>query len=108
MCSPPPGAGPRRQTCSWCWSTWLSPNGRRSWWNAAAARARVGSPSRGGGSSTAAGAAHAGATPLWLALAMRRFEIDGRIVALDHAPVFGGKTRDLLARHTVRDLAEVR
>ncbi len=49
-----------------------------------------------------------GASTLWLALAMRRFEIDGRIVALDHDPVFGGKTRDLLARHDVGDLAEVR
>jgi predicted O-methyltransferase YrrM len=49
-----------------------------------------------------------GASTLWLALAMRRFEIDGRIVALDHDPVFGAKTRDLLARHDVRDLAEVR
>jgi len=39
---------------------------------------------------------------------MRRFGIDGRIVALDHDPVFGGKTRDFLARHGVRDLAEVR
>jgi predicted O-methyltransferase YrrM len=49
-----------------------------------------------------------GASTLWLALAMRRFEIDGRIIALDHDPVFGGKTRDFLARHDVRDLAEVR
>ncbi len=49
-----------------------------------------------------------GASTLWLALAMRRFGIDGRIIALDHDPVFGGKTRDLLARHDVRDLAEVR
>jgi predicted O-methyltransferase YrrM len=49
-----------------------------------------------------------GASTLWLALAMRRFGIDGRIIALDHDPVFGGKTRDLLARHGVRDLAEVR
>ena len=49
-----------------------------------------------------------GASTLWLALAMRRFGIDGRIVALDHDPVFGGKTRDLLARHDVQDLAEVR
>ncbi len=49
-----------------------------------------------------------GASTLWLALAMRRFGIDGRIVALDHDPVFGGQTRDLLARHDVRDLAEVR
>ena len=49
-----------------------------------------------------------GASTLWLALAMRRFEIDGRIVALDHDPVFGAKTRDLLARHNVSDIAEVR
>jgi predicted O-methyltransferase YrrM len=49
-----------------------------------------------------------GASTLWLALAMRRFGIDGRIVALDHDPAFGGKTRDLLARHGVGDLAEVR
>jgi predicted O-methyltransferase YrrM len=49
-----------------------------------------------------------GASTLWLALAMRRFGIGGRIVALDHDPVFSGKTRDLLARHDVGDLAEVR
>jgi hypothetical protein len=39
---------------------------------------------------------------------MRRFEIDGRIIALEHDSVFGGKTRDLLARHGVGDLAEIR
>jgi predicted O-methyltransferase YrrM len=49
-----------------------------------------------------------GASTLWLALAMRQFEIDGRIIALDHDPVFGGQTRDFLARHGVSDLAEVR
>ncbi len=49
-----------------------------------------------------------GASTLWLALAMRRFKIDGRIIALDHDPVFGGKTREFLARHDVGDLAEVR
>ncbi len=49
-----------------------------------------------------------GASTLSLALAMRRFEIDGRIIALEHDPVFGGKTRDFLARHDVCDLAEVR
>ena len=31
-----------------------------------------------------------GASTLWLALAMRQFEIDGRIIALDHDPVFAG------------------
>jgi predicted O-methyltransferase YrrM len=49
-----------------------------------------------------------GASTLWLALAMRRFKINGRIIALDHDPVFGGTTRDLLIRHDVGDLAEVR
>jgi predicted O-methyltransferase YrrM len=49
-----------------------------------------------------------GASTLWLALALRRFGIDGRIVALDHDPVFAGQTRDFLARHGVSDMAEVR
>ena len=49
-----------------------------------------------------------GASTLWLALAMRRFGIDGRVIALDHDPVFAGQTRDFLARHNVSDLAEVR
>jgi predicted O-methyltransferase YrrM len=49
-----------------------------------------------------------GASTLWMALAMRRFGIDGRVIALEHDPAFGGKTRDFLARHDVRDLAEVR
>jgi predicted O-methyltransferase YrrM len=49
-----------------------------------------------------------GASTLWLALTMRQFKIDGKIVALDHDPVFGGKTRDLLARHDVAGIAEVR
>src|SRR5215469_238647 len=49
-----------------------------------------------------------GASTLWLGLAMRRFGVDGRIIALDHDPVFAGKTRDFLARHDVRELAEVR
>ena len=49
-----------------------------------------------------------GASTLWLALAIRRFDIDGRIIALEHDPVFGSKTRDFLARHDVWDLAEVR
>jgi predicted O-methyltransferase YrrM len=49
-----------------------------------------------------------GGSTLWLALAMRRFKIDGRIIALEHDPVFAGTTRDFLARHDVGDLAEVR
>jgi predicted O-methyltransferase YrrM len=49
-----------------------------------------------------------GASTLWLALALRRFGIDGRIVALDHDPVYAAKTRDLLARHGVSDFVDVR
>ena len=49
-----------------------------------------------------------GASTLWIALTMRRFEIDGRIVSLEHDPVFGGQTRDLLARHKVLDLVDIR
>ena len=49
-----------------------------------------------------------GTSTLWLALAMRQFEIDGRIIALDHDPVFAAKTRDFLTKHHVSDLAEVR
>jgi predicted O-methyltransferase YrrM len=49
-----------------------------------------------------------GASTLWLALAMQRFEIDGQVVALEHDPVFGAQTREFLARHDVRDLAEIR
>ncbi len=49
-----------------------------------------------------------GASTLWLALALRRFGIDGRVIALDHDPVFRRRTRDFLARHDVLDLAEVR
>jgi predicted O-methyltransferase YrrM len=49
-----------------------------------------------------------GASTLWLALAMRQFGIDGQIIALEHDPVFGDKTRDLLARHDVGHLAEIR
>jgi predicted O-methyltransferase YrrM len=49
-----------------------------------------------------------GASTLWLALALRRFGIDGRIVSLDHDPVFADKTRGFLVRHGVSDLVEVR
>jgi predicted O-methyltransferase YrrM len=49
-----------------------------------------------------------GASTLWLALALRRFGIDGRIIALDHDPAFAAKTRNFLARHGVSDLADVR
>jgi predicted O-methyltransferase YrrM len=49
-----------------------------------------------------------GASTLWLALALRKFGIEGRVIALDHEPVFAAKTRDFLARHGVSDLAQVR
>jgi predicted O-methyltransferase YrrM len=49
-----------------------------------------------------------GASTLWLAMAMRRFKIDGRIIALEHNPEFGRGTRDFLVRHDVEDLVEVR
>jgi predicted O-methyltransferase YrrM len=49
-----------------------------------------------------------GTSTLWLALAMRRFKIDGRIIALEHDPVFEGSTRRFLASHGVDELAEVR
>jgi len=49
-----------------------------------------------------------GASTLWLALAMRRFGVDGRIIALEHDPTFGAKTRDFLARHDLCHLTEVR
>jgi predicted O-methyltransferase YrrM len=49
-----------------------------------------------------------GVSTVWLALAMRRFEIDGRVIALEHDPGFGDTTRGFLARHGVEDLAEVR
>jgi predicted O-methyltransferase YrrM len=49
-----------------------------------------------------------GTSTLWLALALRRFGIDGRIVALEADPVFADKTRGFLARHGVSDVAEVR
>jgi predicted O-methyltransferase YrrM len=49
-----------------------------------------------------------GASTLWLALALRRFGIDGRIVALEHDPDFAVMTRNFLTRHGVSDVAEVR
>src|SRR5262249_56359583 len=37
-----------------------------------------------------------GASTLWLALAMRRFKINGRIIALDHDPAYARHTPHLL------------
>src|SRR4029077_15670437 len=49
-----------------------------------------------------------GASTLWLALAMGRLEVDGRVIARRSGPVFRAKPRPPLAGHNVRDLAEVR
>jgi hypothetical protein len=49
-----------------------------------------------------------GASTLYLALAVRQYGLDTRIVALDHDRGFAAGTRALLERHGVADLAEVR
>ena len=49
-----------------------------------------------------------GLSTLCLALAMRRFGIDGKVVALEHLEQYAAQTRELLERHGVADLAEVR
>ena len=49
-----------------------------------------------------------GWSTLWLALAVRRFELDGRIVALEHAPEYAHRTQELLESHNATEFAEVR
>ncbi len=49
-----------------------------------------------------------GLSTLCLALAMRRQGIDGRVVALEHLEQYAEQTRELLRRHGVDDIAEVR
>jgi predicted O-methyltransferase YrrM len=49
-----------------------------------------------------------GLSTLCLALAMRRFGIDGKVIALEHLEQYADQTRELLQRHGVADLAEVR
>lgn len=49
-----------------------------------------------------------GLSTLCLALAMRRFGIDGKVIALEHLDQYAVQTRELLRRHGVDDIAEVR
>lgn len=49
-----------------------------------------------------------GASSLWMALAMRRFDVEGRIVSLEHDQDFATKTRQLLVDHGVDDIVDVR
>ncbi|GAA4690557.1 hypothetical protein GCM10023349_01300 [Nocardioides conyzicola] len=49
-----------------------------------------------------------GLSTLCLALAMRRYGIDGKVIALEHLEQYAAQTRELLERHGVADLAEVR
>ena len=45
---------------------------------------------------------------LWLALAARRFELSGRVVALEHSAKYAGITDDLLVAHGAAAFADVR
>ncbi|KRF17847.1 hypothetical protein ASG90_05790 [Nocardioides sp. Soil797] len=49
-----------------------------------------------------------GLSTLCLALAMRRFGIEGKVIALEHLAQYAEQTRELLRRHGVDDIAEVR
>jgi hypothetical protein len=49
-----------------------------------------------------------GWSTLWLALAARRFELSGRVVALEHAEKYARVTEDLLASHDAAAFADVR
>jgi hypothetical protein len=49
-----------------------------------------------------------GRSTLCFALAMRQFGIDGKVIALEHLDEYAGQTEELLRRHDVADLAEVR
>ena len=49
-----------------------------------------------------------GLSTLCLGLALRRFGVDGRVVALEHLEQYAEQTDDLLRRHGLADVAEVR
>ena len=49
-----------------------------------------------------------GLSTLCFALAMRRFGIDGKVIALEHLEQYAAQTEELLRRHGVSDIAEVR
>jgi predicted O-methyltransferase YrrM len=49
-----------------------------------------------------------GTSTLWFALVLRRLGLDGQVVALEHQDVYVEKTRSMIERHGLGDLAEVR
>jgi len=49
-----------------------------------------------------------GLSTLCFALAMRHFGIDGKVIALEHLEQYAAQTEELLRRHDVADIAEVR
>lgn len=49
-----------------------------------------------------------GVSTLWMALAIRKYGLDTKIVSLDHDAHYGAQTTALLARHGVSDIAQVR
>ena len=49
-----------------------------------------------------------GTSTLWLAMVLRRFEIKGRVVALEHQDAYAEKARRLLDQHGLADFAEIR
>lgn len=49
-----------------------------------------------------------GLSTVWFGLALRRYGIDGRVVALEHQDVYADRTRYWVRLHGVADLVEVR
>lgn len=49
-----------------------------------------------------------GLSSLWFGVALRKFGIEGRVIALEHDEQFGEQTRGQVHRHGLADLVEVR
>jgi len=49
-----------------------------------------------------------GTSTVWLAMLLRRFEIDGRLVALEHDAAFVERARGLVDQHELTDYVDVR
>lgn len=49
-----------------------------------------------------------GVSTLWAALALRQFDLPGRVVALEHQAEFARRTREAVAAHGLADRVEVR
>jgi hypothetical protein len=49
-----------------------------------------------------------GVSTMWLAVAIRKFGLDTRVVALEHDPHYAALTREVLDQHGVGHIAEVR